>query len=91
LLLHVRAEAIQTALPSPTVVIDPARRVLELRRSEPALPRPADFGGDDEVDGLEDSDVFLDAVERQVEGLNELADRRWSAGESLENASPGGV
>jgi hypothetical protein len=87
----VRAEAIQPALPRQAIVLDPVRRVLELRWPQPAFPRPTDLGGDDEVDCLEDADVFLDAVERQVERASELADRRRAAGESFQDASPRGV
>lgn len=35
--------------------------------------------------------MLLDAVERQVERRSELSDRRRTAGESLEDASPRGV
>jgi hypothetical protein len=68
------------------VTVDPARRVFELRRPEPALARAADFGSDDEIHFLQDADVLLDAVERQVERLGELADRRRAAGEPFEDA-----
>jgi hypothetical protein len=57
-----------------------------LRRTESTLARAADLFGDDEVDGLEDADVLLDAVERQAERLGELADRSRPAPELLEDA-----
>ena len=60
------------------VAVDPACRVVELRWAEPALARAANLLGDDEVDGLEDADVLLEAIERQAERLGELADRSRS-------------
>ena len=57
-----------------------------MRRTEPTLARAADLLGDDEVDGLEDADVLLEAVERQPERLGELADRGRPARELLEDA-----
>src|SRR5918997_1514086 len=86
-LLDVGPEPVQPALPRPAVVLDPPGRVLEARGAEAALARPADLGGDDEVDLLEDADVLLDAVERQPQGLGELADGGRSAAEALEDAA----
>src|SRR5215218_3782149 len=67
--------------------VDPPCRLLEVRRAEPALSRPADLRGDHEIDLLEDADVLLDAVERQAERLGELADRGRSAAKALEDAA----
>src|SRR4051794_6007694 len=85
-LFHIGAEAIQAARPRPPVAVDPARRVVELRRAEPALPRTTDLRGDHQIDRLEDADMLLDAIEREAERLGQLADRGGSAGEPFEDA-----
>src|SRR5258708_32022399 len=77
-LFDVCAEPVQPALPHAPVTVDPACRVFQLRWAETALARAANLLGDDEVDGLEDADVLLEAIERQAERLGAPPARRPS-------------
>jgi hypothetical protein len=52
---------------------------------------PPDLLGDDQVGALEDPDVLLDAVDRQLVGPREIADRRGTAPQALEDAPAGGI
>jgi len=84
-------EAIETPVPRAAIGVDPRGRLVEAGRSEPALARPPDLLGHDEVGALEDADVLPDPVERQPVRPRELADRGRAAGEALEDPAPGRV
>jgi hypothetical protein len=71
------------------VGLDPLARLAERRgRAEPALARPANLLGLDEAGELEDPDVLLDPVEGQARRPRELAQRRGTAAQALQNAPP---
>ena len=80
-------EAVEPAGPRAPVGLDPAGHLVELRRAETALARAADLLGDDELGPLEDPDVLADSRERQTERTGELAVRRRSLAELLEDAA----
>ncbi len=78
-------------LPGAPVVVDPAPGVLELGEAELALAGAPDLRRDHEIDLLEDPDVLLHPVQGEPESLGQLANRRRSAPEALEDAPPGRV
>jgi hypothetical protein len=55
------------------------------------VPGPPELLGDDQVGALEDPDVLLDAVDRQLVGPREIADRRGTAAQALEDAAARGI
>jgi hypothetical protein len=72
--------------------LDPLACLAERRGpAEPALACPAHLLGLDEARELEDPDVLLDPVEGQAPRLRELAQRRGTAAQALENAPPLGL
>jgi hypothetical protein len=91
LLLDVAREAIHAALPGAAVALDPLRHLSQLGGAEPAFARPPDLLGDDEIGRLEDADVLLDPVDRQAERRGELAERRGTVAETLEDPAPGRI
>jgi hypothetical protein len=72
-------------------VVDPLRGILELGGTEPALAGAPDLPRDHEIHFLEDPDVLLHPVEREPERLGQLADRRRSVAEALEDAPAGRI
>jgi hypothetical protein len=87
----VGAEAVQPALPSASVVIDPLRCPFELGETELAHAGAPDLRRDHEVDFFEDPHVLLHPVEGETERRGQLADRRRPASEALEDAPTGRV
>jgi hypothetical protein len=72
-------------VPGAPVLLDPSRRLLQLRGPEPALASPSHLLGDHEVRILQHPHVLLDAVEGQAEGLSQLADGGGTGFEELED------
>jgi hypothetical protein len=72
-------------------VVDPLRCILELGGTQLARTGAPDLRRDHEIDLLEDPDVLLHPVEGEPERLGQLADRRRSAAEALEDAAAGRV
>jgi hypothetical protein len=69
--------------------LDPLARLAQRHGpAEPALARPAHLLGLYEAGELQDPDVLLDPIEGQARRPRELAQRRGTAPQALENAPP---
>jgi RibD C-terminal domain len=79
------AESVEASVPGALVLLDPSRRVLELRGPQAALAGPSHLLGDHEVCILQHLHVLLDAVEGEAERLRQFTDGGGTRPEQLED------
>ena len=84
-------ESVEPDLPGLAILLDPSRRVLELRGPEAALASPSHLLGDHEVRILQNPHVLLDAVEGQAERVRQLTDGGGTSREQLEDPAAGRI
>src|SRR4029077_10269724 len=68
--------------------LDPLPSFVEAFWTEPALPDPAHLLRRQQSRLLEDAHVFQDCGKGDPDGLCQLADRRWTLRDELQDAAP---
>src|SRR4029078_9407679 len=90
-LLEVRVQAIEALLPDVPVVLRPLRYLLERRRLDPARPALRVAPLHDQPRALQHAQVLGHGGQAHAEGLRELADRAFAAGEASQDGPAGGI
>src|SRR4051812_37453432 len=84
-------QLVEPRVPQAALLLDPRGLVLEPARPEPARPDAPDLLGRDQPGTLQDSDVLAHAGEGHPECSGQIRDRRVTASEPLQDATPGGI
>jgi hypothetical protein len=84
-------EGVQPFFPEPAVALEPSGGILQRVRRECALDDPPVLAPGEQAGALENRKVLHESGQRHIGALRELAHRRGTNRETLENRAPRGV